>query len=538
MRNSGSRLGKQDAAAAFGFGLLSLAVSHACYFYYFNGGETYEFCHYAEIARNILAGHGFRTGIFTPMDLATLEFAGKAGSPLAPVVGSRYPLFALWSAFWMLIGGVRDYGMALGGMAGMALSAAAVYGTGARFFGRRAGALSAGLWCFLPTAQAGYVLGGYSEPLFVALLLPFLARFILTMENEGLRMRSRALGLGAFAGLLYLLRPNSAFWLPVFLALPVFWGGREGMRFSAFLAGGFAAVAVPWTLYYAWLTGRAANPVLLEQLAAGTIAGPQPRMELGTFGWADFAAPAALWKLGVKSWVQLRRTAWDLAGLGSMPVLAAAAVAGFFRAAGAPRRFIGAALILLGVSAVCLSVLHYEVLVFMGHRHYFWFGAVVVVGAGALLAEGLGEPRGRALAAAILLCQAQFIAYQLGRRGEQLGRRGSSESVAAWAELGYIRDRLPRDAAVLTNIPTQVGWYAGRTAIHFPFRLGSAAGFADRWKAPYLLVSLRPLGELFRFPEWAVVFNSDRASAGAALRSAGYVLEREFPGAVLLKRQG
>ncbi len=77
---------------------LSLALSHICHALYFSGGQTFEFCHYAEIGRNILQGRGFSTRSFWPAELAAL---GLSPDRLEAPPISRNPLFAYWSAFWM-----------------------------------------------------------------------------------------------------------------------------------------------------------------------------------------------------------------------------------------------------------------------------------------------------------------------------------------------------------------------------------------------------------------------------------------------------
>ena len=105
--------------------VLSLVVSHLAYAALFSGGATFEFCQYAEVARNLFEGKGLVTRVFWPGELAVLAEAGKGAAEYAPPM-SRYPLAAAWTAVWLLLGGGGDYGRALAGMAGVAAWAAVV----------------------------------------------------------------------------------------------------------------------------------------------------------------------------------------------------------------------------------------------------------------------------------------------------------------------------------------------------------------------------------------------------------------------------
>src|SRR5581483_4921407 len=107
MRSFVSRIA--DPAIYVFLSAITLLMFTLGFFLHFHGGATYEFCHYAEIASNLLNGQGYSTRTFYPSELAFLEQTGVNAAALhAAPVAFRFPLFAFWSALWMAFAGQTD----------------------------------------------------------------------------------------------------------------------------------------------------------------------------------------------------------------------------------------------------------------------------------------------------------------------------------------------------------------------------------------------------------------------------------------------
>lgn len=505
----------------------SLAVSHLCHALYFSGGQTFEFCHYAEISRNILQGRGFSTRTFWPAELAALGPAAPGRALDAPPL-SRNPLFAYWSAFWMRLAGVNDYGMALGNMAALALWVVALYWTGLRLFDRRTALCSACLWLSLPILQAGYVQYGYAELLYGPMLLVLLVRLSESSADAALQTRGHLLAIGALSGLAYLQRYSFALWLPLLLALPLLPGTRAGLKAAAWLFCGFLLPVLPWTLWWRLSVGAAPSLPAL-QLAEGVLS-PAPAMDYRLYTLWDLASMDAFTALLSKAWQQFNRSLGDLPGMWNLELLFPFSAAALLCASGPRKRFALLALAFFGWQIAAFSFLHYENLVFFGHRYSLWFSPILLLFAVRFLLDWT-DKHGKALALIVLGLQLQMAASLYFLRYMDLRSAGPALDVSSLPELRYAKESLPEGARLLTNLPTQAAWYSDRPAVNIPNRIEDALAMIGRHRLGYLLLSAHPSGELGRFPEWIPVLREDPR----ALTVLGAKVEARFPGAVLFK---
>jgi hypothetical protein len=509
-----------------------LALFAVSYLRFFWGGQTFEFCSYAEIGSNILHGRGFATSSFVPSELAYLDAAGVPVAQTGPVL-TRFPLFALWSAFWLALGGGRDFGMALGNGMAHALWVVVLFLAGRRIFGRRTAFIAAALWGLAPSMLAGFDLFGHPDVLFGALLAWL--NLLIWRSPEPQRPLGGYVSLGLLAGACYLARHSFGIWLPFYVGL-FWWRARPRLRPAAAFLGGFAALAVPWTLYYWSRTGRAFSPLFLWNLAEGTLVRGLPWMEYRTYAWPDFFHWEAAGQLCKKAVSLFNFQLGDLATFWTMPLAFPLAAAGLATAAGASAALGGWLILLLGWQMVVFSFLRTETLAWATGRYYLWLAPFVLFYAVDFLDRRRESRAWRwgALALAALLLQSWAFTYFAVPRSPD---HPSGRPISEWPELAYLRERTEPTAWVATNIPSQVSWYAGRRAFNIPNHPAQLALMERLHPADYLLLGDYRIGEPFNFPEWVDVFQGRSGlPAQEAFAQMGFAVEQNFPGAVLLRK--
>ncbi|MBI5244051.1 MAG: glycosyltransferase family 39 protein [Elusimicrobia bacterium] len=516
-----------------GLGLFasSLFVSHWSFRRYFQGGTNYEFCHYAEIARNILEGRGYRTSVFYPSELAYLKNAGADPAPMGPVL-TRFPLYAYWSALWMKIGGADDYGMALGNMAAMALWVVAIYAAALHFFGLRTAVISALLWLALPVLQTGYVLLGYTELLFGGLVQVFVFLLARVTLEERLQTPRAYFALGFFAGVIYLARYSFALWLPALLALPLLWRMRGGWRFSLWFSAGFLLFPLAVSCCTLRHIGSAVSPLLAGNLAEHVLVKGLPFMEYRPYGLGDFMG-AAFPKLIFKAWSLFNYGLMHLSESWDLQLLFPFAIAAMAVSKGGARRYALLTLALMCWHVAAFSFIRYEQLGYLGNRHFLWFLPLVMVFGVEFWVKAAEKPgKGRVFAGVFLLVQLQLMASLYWRT---TGRGGVA--VSDWEELRVVRDMVPETATVMANVPAQVGWYARRKAVNITNRVEDVPRLAADWPCDYLLLSWRgPASEIENYPDWARAISLPPREAEEVFKSIGFAPVRRFSQAALFRK--
>jgi hypothetical protein len=526
---------RRSFAPALAVFIASVFVSHVCYLVYFTGGWSYEFSHYAEIARRLLSGGGLKTSTFWPAELAFFDAANVSIDPDGPIL-FRYPVYALWCAFWMALAGVHDYGMVLANIVAFGLWSSAVYGAARYLFGPRTAAWSAGLWMLMPALQAGYVLGGFVDVLFGAEMTLLLTAALAASRDARWRERRPLLLFGAALGIAYLTRTNLALWMPVFLLLPFAWGWRSPARSAIAIAGGFAAIVLPWTAYRWSLFGAAAPGVLLWNLAEYTTVDGLPWMEYRLFTIGDFTHPFAAGMILYKGWSLFNRFLSDWSGMWDLQLAMPFALLAVYTLSGAARRFALLNLTLLLVELSVMSFLRYQDLGFMGNHHYLWIAPWPLVYAVEFLVRRSGRHPWRWIAAGTLVLQLQFMAWSYARTSPGLAPHPSGKEIFAWPEIAFLRDRLPSQARVMSNAPAAISWYAGRPSVNVPNRLEDVPVIAERWRVDYLLFLTHPIGEPGHYPEWNAALGGRFGRPDTVLAKFGFKLLRRSESAVLFER--
>ncbi|OIO08388.1 MAG: hypothetical protein AUJ52_08345 [Elusimicrobia bacterium CG1_02_63_36] len=526
---------RRATAPALAVFIASVFVSHVCYLLFFNGGWSYEFSHYAEIARRFLATAELRTSTFWPAELAFFHHAGVSIEPDGPLL-FRYPLYALWCAFWMALAGVHDYGMVLANIVAFGVWSAAVYLAARLLFGARSAAWTAALWLLMPALQAGYVLGGFVDILFGAEMTILIAAAVAIGRCPELQERKPLAGFGVVLGLTYLTRTNAALWAPIFFALPFVWRWKFPRTLCLSMLGGFAVLVLPWTLYRWSVFGASAPGVLLWNMAEYTIVDGLPWMEYRLYTPWDFLDPVSLCAVLYKGWSLFNRFLSDWPGMWDLQLAMPFAVLGLYTQTGAPRRFASLAGTLLLVELAVMSFLRYQNLGFMGNHHYLWLAPWPLAFAADFLVRRTDRTGYRILAALMLLLQLQFMGWSYLRTSPTVAAHPSGKPLPAWPEIAFMRDRIPPDSRVMTNAPATITWYGGRPSINIPNKLSDVPKITGRWRVDYLLFITHPIGEPQHYPEWTNALRGGLGRPDAVFKGLGFKLLRQSNSAVLFER--
>jgi|GEM_PF-1920408 len=512
----------KDAAAGAGLLAVTLAGFLLSYHAHFRGGWTFEFCHYAEIASNILGGKGLATNTFWPCELATLERADPAiALPDAGPVVARFPLYAYWSALWMAIGR-GDFGMALGNGVAHGLWVILIYAIGLALFSRRAALLAAALWAVHPMMSGAFDLSGHPDVLFGVIFGALSFLFWRSLQGRGTRAAFEGLGLGVLAGAALLARTSFSVWLPLFLALPPILKGRAGWRISAQFLLGFGAVSIPYSLYYLRHVGTLSAPLLLWNLAQGVLVPGLPWMEYRTYSFSDFLHAAVLQALFYKAFSNFNLALKDIPQLWSLHVALPFAAAGMMARQERDPGLAGWLLALLGWQLAVFSFLRYD------NRYYLWFAPFIL-----LYAVGFLESKSAIKAwrlgggLALVLLASSWLALSLSLRYAEYPVHPSGLPIKDWPELEYLRHSTPETAGIVTNIPAQVAWYCRRRTYNITNRPEDLPRLLARWPADYLLISRNRIGELPHYPAWTALLN-DRPRLERTGVLPGFRLEKAF----------
>lgn len=536
IENTGQPAGIRAAALAGGlivFFAAACAGLLTCH-RYFQGGQSYEFCHYSEMAENLRSGHGLTSMARTPGQMAALDASG-ANAAGKIFDGGRFPLNTILVALAQAVFGGGDFPALAAGILAHSLWAAAVFVCGLLFFSVPAAFAAALLWAVNPALTAGLVAGGHPDLLsgFFCTLSSFL--FIDSLEKR--RSARSFFLLGLLFGLAYLSRFTLLALAPL---VPVFaigvLGWRNGARISAALAAGAALPAIPW-LIYAGIQPQSAPSLFWTQLAANTIAGATPWQEYRLYGPQDFAVPgiAALlalkWASNFLSFLREAPKLWFL--YLAVPAALAYAISSFARKQG-PRlllAFYGAALLL---QLAGFSLLRHETLGICGGRYYLWMGPLLLLAACQFVFE-LGEKTGRKKTLALFAAANLLIFGYCYSRIETGSGHPSGRPVPLWQELIWAR-QLPPDAVVLSNIPIQTAWYAKRESIGITTDPAQMPALLKKHKADYLLLSPSAAGEQWHYPAWGAIARLEPNALEQLKKESGFILEKAEDGAALFKR--
>lgn len=509
-------------AAVIAVFLVSAALSAWSAHRNFEGGLTYEFCHYAEIARNVRAGEGLSTRMIYPAVLALFDERGIPFGEYNPVL-DRFPLHAWLTAAAQALWGDTDAAPLILSILSLAVLASATAFAAGLLWGSGA-ALAAGLIVALcPAFQRGFILWG----------LPDLGFAALTFAAAGLPLSLRGRGVpkwlwfitGIIAGLAWLYRNNFIIWLPLFAAWIYKRGGENerGHGTAGLLCwfGGFILAAAPGLAYNLRWYGGITQPTTPWNLAHHVLTDIEPWFHYRVFTLHDSLQHPLLlagkWfsllGMHLKSWPGLWQfhLVWPAAAWGAVQLWrkrreesAAFEGAAFYAA-------------MLAVQVFVFCFLRFEELGGrVGGRYYLWFAP-----AAAMLAvrgaAGLRPVLRLVYFSAVFAYAAWWLSTPQGACAYPGGL-----PVKDWPELAAAARAAGPRGLVATNLPGQIVWYARRRALQLPSDPAELKAIMRRHRVDAILLTRLPLGEPGYLPGWRAI-----ATDPAALTA--FCLENGFP---------
>ncbi|MFH1282253.1 MAG: hypothetical protein ABII27_01150 [bacterium] len=192
-------------------------------------------------------------------------------------------------------------------------------------------------------------------------------------------------------------------------------------------------------------------------------------------------------------------------------------------------------LMLFGWQVFVFSFIQFENLGYLSGRYYLWFAPVVILYAigffGRLISTWTWK-----LTALIVL---GFLLWNWAVGFKSISRSSdhpSHQSVGNWPEIIYLRDKIPPNARVLTNIPAQIAWYAKKETILIPYDPGETSQIIQDWPVEYFFLSYHRIGELGNFNRWLTLLRN-KNSFEKSISQMGFTFEKAFKGGLLFRRE-
>ena len=530
--HSGLRRAARTVLPIVGVVVLAQAVQLTHWRIRFFSGRTYEFCHYAEIARNIVAGRGYWTDMAFPGSLAVYDQLGISGERGWPVL-DRFPLYAYWTALFMRVFGPSDLSVGMAAGASYSLLAGLVFWLGRRLSGSRTGCLAAALFLssmqLLDFTDAGYICFAFAAA--TTVVCARATRMLMPSPSVGW---SSAVALGLLSGIACLARANFVLWMPVFAWVCY----RSAPRTRRGI----------WVLAYAAALLVAISPALAHNLRH--------------FG-RPWIVVTGQWNLATATVLPLHRTAWlqyrvfDIAAIAwshgpellrkwqalffegflrhclsfwRMDFVAAFFVVGMFTPMSEKlKRFLFLSLALLGIQVAVFSFLRHE----DQGRFYVWFVPAMVLGASHAM---LSLPSRTARRIAVALVLTVGFADTCSRLGHFWYRHHYRREPYAWSrDPNYeaLQQLLSPDALVLTDEPTEVTWYLKRRTIAMPDTFEDLHAILQRHPVGFTYLANRAPGAK-RYRPWHAIIGRAGGPARFAEANGGALLKCFPDGGILI----
>lgn len=470
-----------------------------CYRLLFTGLVSAEALDFAQIGRNLSQGRGFTTGILRPLALA------YGGDPLRQPDLFHAPLYPLLLAFAFGAFGAKDSVAA--GVSGLfyLLTIPLIYQLGKRVFTPTIGLLTA-LTCLLNARLLEYATSGLPITLSVFLLTAlFLALYEAAQAQGSLETpetalpKSKIVLCGLLTGLLYLTDSLFLWIAPVILIALLWLYPKNRTQAARWFLVPFVALALPWMIRNARLTGNPFFALRGLELWMNT-----PNAYPGSLAYRLMpdeliARPELFHDILFKILLGISQLVQSLPAVTANWALAFFLPSLFFRFTDRPANTLRNAL--LGCfAALSCGMLFFQVqmplfIVLIPTALLFAFAYMLFLAQQAQMKRGA-----KALAAALV---GFAVIYPLVSDVALIGSKGEvKERSAAW-ELGKMSRP---DEVVLTDQPAVVAWYAERPAVLAPATDARLKDVRQRFAQTRWLFVTPQAGSLS--PEWQMLYSA------------------------------
>ncbi|MCG2725186.1 MAG: glycosyltransferase family 39 protein [Elusimicrobia bacterium] len=501
---------KQIFYSAISVFLVSIIISTWVSYKNFEGGLSHEFCHYAEIARNIKAGKGFKTKMAYPSTLAIFKSNKISFEEYAPVI-DRFPLHAFATAAAFALWGESDESvLALSILALGALSAATAI-VGALIFGWQTG-LAAGLIIALtPSFQRGFLLWGLPDFEFAIILLLsvfFLVSLITKKDSSKLKW----LLAGGVAAAAWLYRANFILWLPIFILWIAVKADslKKGIKQSSLWLTGFLLVASPGIIYNFQNYSSLNPPTFAWNLAHMTITPNLPWLEYRQFSVLEILCQPLLL---LKKWGHLflsHLKVWPQ--MWQFHLIWPAAFISLFSVFRNKNRknpefdFFALFCVMIVFQVMAFCFLRFETLgAHVWGRYYIWLAPATAILSSKWILSLRPYLRWIYFTAVFLF----FLKWLLMAPVSKV--YPGNLPVEKWPEIEIAANCSSEKSFIAGNLPAQTAWYAGRKSIQLPVHPRELAEISKKYDIEAVLITRLSPGELYNLANWQILINNPEA---------------------------
>lgn len=471
---------------------------------------------YAQIARHLARGEGFRTSVLPLNGLEWMRETGRLGSANGPWPNvHRFPMMPVVEAGFFRALGANDFSAALSSAVFFFATIPLVFLFARRLFPRRVGVLAAFLYAFSggPISDS---ITGLTEPAAVFL---FMAALYLVLWPRAWWAIPLA---GALTGLGFLNRSSAVLYgLPMLILVWRARPGRGAAALATFIAPG-ALVAFPWLVRNFRLTG---DP--LFSLTTALMAPYMSSVSPSTHAWYLFqyqtagrflaehpGAALGKWfvQVGGLFWAGVRKVG-DVEWI--VPLFALSILKRYDRRTEEVRRWL---LFLFGLHLLILPLLSNI------PRYYVLFTPFIVLFAAEVIVGFmdalLPRPRAGQWVLFVVLGALPMFSWAFIVGPPRKPREYRVRFETRFENTDWLRDNTPPDALIVSDIPWSVGWYADRRSLPIPPTPGEMLRFSDYGLRPdgiYLKAPQRTIDTPNGWDQWRVAQYARRAPAGYRL---------------------
>ena len=487
-------------------------------FFAFGVHNQYEYCHYYEIVRHIISGEGYSTRLVEVSTLAYYTEQGIAGPPWPVVV--RFPGYALFASFFPALFGLDDFTFILGNGLVFALLAGLVFYIGVRFFDRKVALIGTVVFLLHPWFALNYILAGFADPLF-ALAVWLLGLVVLHLFETERPLRVAALA-GALTSVAFLVRFNLLIWVPIYVAFVALAVPRRRLAVLGVFAAGAALAYAPFGIWSLVHFGKPYVYLVSNWNAAADVAVTgQPWDHFRTYHLSEIVAQH--WDGIVQKFSHdfTQLVLVDGVKLFKLSLLIPFCVAGCFLVEEPRQRRLMALFgLLFAMQMLVFAALRLELGIpyYWADRYFFWAAVpVVLFGIYGLVQLTSRFRYGWAIVAVVLVLQALVLMPDYHRRPTL----HADEFYAG----PYLREQVPDDALILSNLAYPVAQYFGKTTVSMPIPFDPVHDINAARRLDYIFYDY-VYNNFPKYAPWQAALYQDGGAAFCA--EFGYEVEKRF----------
>jgi hypothetical protein len=467
----------------------------------------YEFSSYADIARNVQKNHTFTTNFVTPMELASLEQKNLSKPPWPMTF--RFPLFPVILASSFSIFGASDITVIWTNGIIFAFFVVSIFLLGRLIFPKPwyVSLIASIIAAINPIFWCSFVLFGYaSDFLFgIFLFLHFGILSLLLSKPERIRP-NHFVWFGVLGFLTYLSRYNFVLFLPAIALIILSQRFLQKKLCVSYYLGTFLGLTVLFQIYWRIMAGGSQSISFTANLAHLSQTDSLPWLDYRILSLRDLLLnhPWAIMRKGFYFFVpQLMNLLRQFGYLLVVPFTICALCFGLRtpETPGVKKIFSQLYLTALLVHVVFFVFLRVEAV----ERYLLWLTPfTLLVGIEYFLVfvkKNLPKFRGVIYFIAALFMLSWFL-YQSMYSLKSIYRGEWASESPKTLEWKILKDLIPPNSLVVSNVGVHLAWYIQRPCIDLPNTMEDLKKILNRYSVEYVYIADFPQGELNTRPYW------------------------------------